>query len=97
MSRPSVSWQVPGRCPVSEVGRRGVRHLMGVDSERVPELAGVREFKNKFVTDGPVDVPGAWDLPVRPRVYACLVRALRLKHGGARVLEALRSRRRRGE
>ena len=77
----------------------GVRcyDLMGVDSERVPELAGVREFKNKFVTDGPVDVPGAWDLPVRPRVYACLVRALRLKHGGARVLEALRSRRRRGE
>lgn len=59
----------------------GVRSydLMGVDSERVPELAGVREFKNKFVSDGPVDVPGAWDLPVRPRVYAGLVRALRLK------------------
>ena len=77
----------------------GVRcyDLMGVDSERVPELAGVREFKNKFVSDGPVDVPGAWDLPVRPRVYACLVHALRLKRGGAHVMEELRSRWRRGE
>jgi len=41
---------------------------MGVDSARVPELAGVREFKSKFVPDGPVDVPGAWDVPVRPRI-----------------------------
>lgn len=60
----------------------GVRtyDLMGVDSQRVPELAGVREFKNKFVTDGPVDVPGAWDVAVRPHVYAALVRAMDLKH-----------------
>ncbi|MDO4242549.1 MAG: peptidoglycan bridge formation glycyltransferase FemA/FemB family protein [Actinomyces sp.] len=60
----------------------GVRHydLMGVDSDRVPELAGVREFKNKFVTDGPVEVPGAWDVPVRPRVYAAMVAALEAKH-----------------
>lgn len=59
----------------------GVRRydLMGVDSERVPELAGVREFKNKFVTDGPVDVPGAWDVPVRPRLYAAMVAALDAK------------------
>lgn len=59
----------------------GVRRydLMGVDSERVPELAGVREFKNKFVVDGPVDVPGAWDVPVRPRLYALLRAALGAK------------------
>ncbi|MCL3778361.1 MULTISPECIES: GNAT family N-acetyltransferase [unclassified Actinomyces] len=59
----------------------GVRRydLMGVDSPRVPELAGVREFKSKFVQDGPVDVPGAWDVPVRPRLHAALVRAARLK------------------
>ena len=76
----------------------GVRcyDLMGVDSERVPELAGVREFKNKFVSDGPVDVPGAWDLPVRPRVYTALVHALRVKRRTADACEALRSRLRRG-
>lgn len=68
--------------------------LMGVDSARVPQLAGVREFKNKFVPDGPVEVPGAWDVPVRPRLYAALVRALRLKHdveaGARRLRERLR-------
>lgn len=60
----------------------GVRvyDLMGVDSERVPELAGVREFKNKFVTDGPCEVPGAWDVPVRPRLYQTLVWAMNAKH-----------------
>lgn len=72
----------------------GVRRydLMGVDSERVPELAGVREFKNKFVTDGPVDIPGAWDVPVRPRVYEGLVRALELKHRAQGALGSVRER-----
>ncbi|WP_127842133.1 lipid II:glycine glycyltransferase FemX [Actinomyces wuliandei] len=73
---------------------QGVRtyDLMGVDSPRVPELAGVREFKNKFVTDGPVDVPGAWDVPVHPRVYAGLVRALGLKRTATARLRGRRSR-----
>ena len=72
----------------------GVRRydLMGVDSERVPELAGVREVKNKFVTRGPIDVPGAWDLPVHPHTYAALVRALDLKHNASRAVAGLRDR-----
>lgn len=65
--------------------------LMGVDSERTPELAGVREFKNKFVTDGPVDVPGAWDVAVRPRTYAALGRALSLKRGVSGRLAEIRT------
>lgn len=66
----------------------GVRRydLMGVDSPRVPELAGVREFKSKFTTQGPVDVPGAWDVPVRPLVHKALVRAMSLKWGLKRGL-----------
>ena len=77
----------------------GVRRydLMGVDSARVPELAGVREFKSKFVPDGPVDVPGAWDVPVRPRIYAALVRALGLKHDVEEAVRRLRERLRRDE
>ncbi len=59
----------------------GVRRydLMGIDSERTPELAGVREFKAKFVTDGPTEVPGAWDVPVHPHLYAGLVRVVEAK------------------
>lgn len=77
----------------------GVRRydLMGVDSERVPELAGVREFKNKFVTDGPVEVPGAWDVAVRPHLHRALVGALALKHRVDAVATGLRSRGERGE
>ncbi len=68
----------------------GVRHydLMGVDSKRVPELAGVREFKSKFAPQGPVDVPGAWDVPVRPLLYTGLVKAMGLKWGLKRGLGA---------
>ena len=72
----------------------GVRayDLMGIDSARVPELAGVREFKSKFDARGPVEVPGAWDLPVRPHAYAVLERVLGLKHDTGRVLAAARDR-----
>ena len=68
----------------------GVRayDLMGIDSARVPELAGVREFNAR----GPVEVPGAWDLPVRPHAYAVLARVLGLKHDTGRVLAAARDR-----
>lgn len=71
----------------------GVRFydLMGVDSERAPELAGVREFKNKFVTDGPIDVPGAWDVPVRPRLYAGLRAALEAKRCAQARMETVSS------
>lgn len=46
--------------------------FLGVDSERAPRLAGVAEFKRKFSEDI-VDVAGAWDVPVLPRLYAALV------------------------
>jgi len=66
-------------CWLRELGVRTF-DLMGIDSERAPELAGVRMFKSKFTQEDPVEVAGAWDVPVRPQVYAALVRALGAKH-----------------
>ncbi len=70
----------------------GVRtfDLMGIDSERAPELAGVRMFKSKFTQEDPVEVAGAWDVPVRPQVYAALVRALGAKHAVRRLPATVR-------
>jgi hypothetical protein len=55
---------------------RGVRSfdMMGIDSPRSPSLAGVRGFKTKF-TEEITEVPGAWDMPVRPFFYSLLTRA----------------------
>lgn len=77
-----------------ELRRRGVRRwdLMGVDSERVPELAGVGVFKQKFDPAGPVDVPGAWDVAVRPGTYRALVGAAAAKHALERALDRAGSR-----
>ncbi|MDU0349037.1 lipid II:glycine glycyltransferase FemX [Actinomyces sp. MRS3W] len=74
--------------------QRGVRtwDLMGAGSERVPELDGVGSFKAKFTPAGAVDIPGAWDVPVRPRIYAGLVRALELKHRAQAGVSAVRER-----
>lgn len=70
----------------------GVRHydLMGVASDRAPQLAGVSDFKTKFAA-GTTAVPGAWDVPARPGRYALLVRALRAKRalGGLHAKRAL--------
>lgn len=66
--------------------------LMGVDSERVPELAGVREFKSKFTQSGPVDVPGAWDIPVKPSVYKTLAMALGAKRAVRSAMSPVRRR-----
>ncbi|AWE41891.1 MULTISPECIES: GNAT family N-acetyltransferase [unclassified Actinobaculum] len=66
-------------CWLHELGVRTF-DLMGIDSERAPELAGVRMFKSKFTQGEPVEVAGAWDVPVRPRLYAALVHALNAKH-----------------
>lgn len=52
--------------------------FMGIDSERAPSLAGVAEFKTKFTSEV-TEVDGAWDVPVRPLVYAGLVKALTAK------------------
>ena len=68
----------------------GVRSfdLMGIDSDRAPQLAGVRGFKTKF-SENVVDVAGAWDVPVHPLRYRILVAALAAKRG---LLARLRSR-----
>lgn len=51
--------------------------LMGVGSDRAPQLAGVGEFKHQFGDD--VEIDGAWDVPVKALRYRLLVLALRLK------------------
>ena len=51
--------------------------LMGVGSDRAPQLAGVGEFKHQFGDD--VRVDGAWDVPVKPWRYRALVLALKAK------------------
>ncbi|QHO90979.1 GNAT family N-acetyltransferase [Actinomyces sp. 432] len=73
---------------------RGVRtwDLMGAGSERTPELNGVGSFKGKFTAEGTVAIPGPWDVPVRPRVYVGLVRALELKHRAETGVASLRER-----
>lgn len=52
--------------------------LMGMHSPRVPELFTVGKYKLNFAK-GYTDVPGAWDLPLRPRLYAGLRNLLSLK------------------
>lgn len=49
---------------------RGITHfdLMGIDSDRAPQLSGVTGFKTKF-SEEITDVAGAWDLPTRPLLY----------------------------
>lgn len=70
----------------------GVRSfdLMGVDSERAPQLAGVRGFKTKF-SEETAEVPGAWDLPLRPLFYQGLTAALRGKRAAVDALQRLRA------
>jgi len=57
----------------------GVRQydLMGVGSDRAPQLMGVREFKQQF--GDIVEVPGAWDVPLKPWRYRALTVALKVK------------------
>ncbi len=42
-------------------------------------LADVRELKSKFTRSGPVDAPGAWDVPVKSSVHKTLAMALGAK------------------
>ncbi|MDN4473849.1 lipid II:glycine glycyltransferase FemX [Demequina zhanjiangensis] len=51
--------------------------LMGVGSDRAPQLMGVREFKQQLGEI--VEVDGAWDVPVKGLRYTALTQALRLK------------------
>ncbi|MFW2512598.1 lipid II:glycine glycyltransferase FemX [Demequina sp. SO4-13] len=51
--------------------------LMGVDSDRAPQLKSVGDFKRQFADE--VEVDGAWDVAVKPLRYRALTLALRLK------------------
>ncbi|MGC5616248.1 lipid II:glycine glycyltransferase FemX [Georgenia sp. Z1491] len=70
----------------------GVRtfDLMGIDSPRAPRLTGVRDFKTKF-SDDVTEVPGAWDVPLRPALYRALVAALAGKRRAVAALASVRS------
>jgi lipid II:glycine glycyltransferase (peptidoglycan interpeptide bridge formation enzyme) len=68
--------------------------LMGIDSDRAPGLRGVRDFKTKF-SEEIVEVPGAWDVVLRPARYRALVAALRAKRSATSAVHSLRSRLRR--
>ena len=65
--------------------------LMGIDSERAPQLAGVRGFKTKF-SEEIAEVPGAWDVPVSPLRYEALVKALAAKRWATAKLDSVRQR-----
>src|SRR5690606_32750464 len=55
----------------------GVRSydLAGAGSERFPGPSGPTQFKTKFAKEITEGAP-AWDMPLKPRAYAALVRAL---------------------
>lgn len=64
--------------------------LMGIDSERAPQLAGVRGFKTKF-SDEVAEVPGAWDVPIHPHIYAGLTKALKFKRAAVARINEIRT------
>lgn len=68
----------------------GVRtfDLMGIDSDRAPQLRGVRDFKTKF-SEEVVEVDGAWDVPVHRAWYGALVAALAAKRAAVRAAREL--------
>lgn len=65
--------------------------LMGIDSPRAPQLAGVSGFKKKFNAEI-TEVPGAWDCAVYPWVYTGLTKALAAKRSGVRAVSELKNR-----
>lgn len=65
--------------------------LAGAGSERFPGLNGLTQFKTKFEKDI-TDVSPAWDLPVRPKAYDAMVRALAAKRWVTTKLRTLRTR-----
>lgn len=70
----------------------------GVSSPRCPELASLDDFKLKWTKGEAVDVAGAWDVVLRPRVldaYHARNKAVALARRGVRELRALPGRARR--
>lgn len=70
---------------------RGVKSfdMMGIDSERAPQLSGVRGFKTKF-TEEIKDVPGAWDYPIYKTFYRGLHVALAAKRAAVAKVKGKR-------
>lgn len=71
----------------------GVRSydLAGAGSERFPGLSGLTQFKTKFEKEI-TEVAPAWDMPLKPRAYAALVRALAAKRRLTAQVRELRGR-----
>ncbi|EPD27098.1 lipid II:glycine glycyltransferase FemX [Actinotignum schaalii] len=69
-----------------ETGRKAY-DLMGVHSERAPQLEGVTGYKQKFAAEF-TEVAGAWDVPLRPRYYRGLKLALRAKRSAVGAVRA---------
>lgn len=67
-------------------GVTGGLDLMGSHSPRVPELFSVGKYKKRWAQRY-TDIPGAWDLPLKPIRYRLLRRALKLK----KTLRSLRT------
>ena len=76
-------------CMLRDAGKRSF-DMMGIDSERAPQLAGVRGFKTKF-TERITEVPGAWDYPIYPLYYRGLVGALAAKRATVAKVKELRA------
>ncbi|MDT3766506.1 peptidoglycan bridge formation glycyltransferase FemA/FemB family protein [Gleimia hominis] len=65
--------------------------LMGIDSPRAPELAGVGRFKRKYSKEV-TEVPGPWDVPVHPLYYRALQGAKQLRHKRRELVQDLKDR-----
>lgn len=63
---------------LAEEGITGGFDLMGAHSPRVPELFTVGKYKKRWAQSY-TDVPGAWDMPLKPTRYRMLRQALKLK------------------
>lgn len=65
-------------CLLAAEGITGGFDLMGAHSPRVPELFSVGKYKKRWAQHY-TDVPGAWDMPLKPTRYALLRGLLKLK------------------
>ena len=74
---PLLDYEVAQKLGVELAADAGI-DLMGAHSPRVPELFGVGKYKLAFATSY-TDVPGGWDLPLKPRLYGLLAFLLRIK------------------
>lgn len=63
---------------LAEEGISGGLDLMGAHSPRIPQLFRVGKYKKRYAQHY-TDVPGAWDMPLKPTLYKALRAALRMK------------------